>query len=150
MFRWILKFADATGKLAQWRLCLLEFNIEIVDHSRIMQQVADDFTRVPTEIADDTSLDKDVQMMLFADDNEPDAACVLPRFIAEKEGLFEPALPLVVSLAKKPSYAKPLTLQEFKKAQSMDASCKQADAGSEIPDYAISYNWSGILLCNEL
>lgn len=94
----------------RWRLYLSEFNLEVIQNSTIIHQVADALSWLLAAKAGNTPLDNDVATVQIDNDNEPDAAYVCPCFTYEGETSLEPALPLVANLLKTASYAQPSTL----------------------------------------
>lgn len=59
---------EETGKLAHWRLKLLEFEIDVVHQPDIRQQAADALSRFATVVKDDTPLKNDLPVLTIFDD----------------------------------------------------------------------------------
>lgn len=64
----------------RWRLHLLEIDFKAIKPAEISHPVANAFSRVPREDADDTVLDEDVPAMLRANNAEPGADHIFPCF----------------------------------------------------------------------
>lgn len=63
--RWILNMADATGKLARWRLRLSKYEFDVVHRAGIKHQSADALSRLTTSGNDDTTLDDGIPVMIL-------------------------------------------------------------------------------------
>lgn len=62
----ILNVEDTIGKLARWRLFLLEFECDIVHRAGIKSHAADTLSRIETGGMDISDLDEDLQEMLVS------------------------------------------------------------------------------------
>lgn len=50
--KWILNLSDSTGRFARWRLCLSEFEFDVVHKAGVKHQAADALSRLPATGAD--------------------------------------------------------------------------------------------------
>lgn len=53
----ILNLADASGRWSRWRLCLSEFEFDVVYRAEIKHQVVDALSRMSTDGADTTPIE---------------------------------------------------------------------------------------------
>lgn len=58
--------AKATGKLAQWRMTLSEFEFDIINRAAIERQAADALSHLKTKGEDGTSLDDKVPVLAIS------------------------------------------------------------------------------------
>lgn len=61
--RYILNLADSTGKLAIWRLRLMELDFKLVHRAEIKHEAADALFRLPTNGSHRTMLGNDITIM---------------------------------------------------------------------------------------
>ena len=59
--------ADATGKLARWRLRLAELEFDVVHHAGFINKAADALCRLETDGEDTTPLNDDMPVFLIVD-----------------------------------------------------------------------------------
>lgn len=64
--KWIFNLADASGKLARWRLRLMEYDFFIIHQAGVEHQEADDLSRAHTEETDDSDIKHEIAIMAVA------------------------------------------------------------------------------------
>jgi hypothetical protein len=73
--RWVLKLSDAKGRLARWRLRLLELDYEVQYHPGVLHHGADMMSRLRSEdpaIAEPTqAVDTEVPCFALEDERDP-------------------------------------------------------------------------------
>ena len=77
--RWIMNLANASGRLARWRLRLQEFDFEVVHRAGSVHMAPDAMSRLPTDGADDSELNDDVPVLVISDTADRTEAASRPR-----------------------------------------------------------------------
>ena len=134
--RWILNMADATGKLARWRLRLAEYEFDVVHRAGVKHQAADALSRLPTDGEDKAPLDDEIPVLVIQHDDEQTVStvvCVHEQY----ETTDGPAIEL-------PDGA--LTLDALIRAQKTDTFCKRIADTVDTPGSAFNYDRDGVLV----
>lgn len=140
--RWILSLTESTGRLARWRLRLLQYDFDITHRAGIKHQAPDALSRLPTTASDESPVLNDLPLL-----------CVDASLVVEDPAIDDladrphwskiPALP-VVSASK--FSETPVTTDEILDAQKTDPWCRQLaeTVGSQGSQFA--FNSYGLLV----
>lgn len=64
--QWVLKLADARGKLACWRLQLVTYDFEILHTAGMKQQVAETLFRLLTAVVDNSEVQNEIPVIAIS------------------------------------------------------------------------------------
>ncbi|CAN8067637.1 unnamed protein product [Agarophyton chilense] len=136
--RWILNLADASGRLARWRLRLMEYDFDMTDGE------------------DTTPLDEEVPCLLLADRAEEnddlvaditvDGEVKTDAVLDWHDGQNPIGCPEVMAIVEEETNVRPVTLEELIQEQAEDEYCKSVrkDVGNGITLFDI--NRYGVLI----
>lgn len=166
---------DNSGKLACWRLRLVEFELDAVHRAGVKHQAADAVSRLPTTGIDDTPLHDDVQVLkLPGNTRSDDRSSVLmitnakqgwhtKRVSADETDIFTlrwgdtgntdrtgykhtPALPEGLRVANSPDLGRPVPTTDSATNQGNDTYCNQIASVVGKPNSLYLYDRNGILV----
>lgn len=85
--RWILNFADATGKLARQRLMLFEHDLEITHRAGVKHQAAEALSELLTTGVDSTEIEDEILVTVVTGNKNRDRTnmSVVPSEIQKKK-----------------------------------------------------------------
>lgn len=64
-FKWILNLADTSVRWARWRLCLPEFEFNVLHRAGVKHQAVDALSRMPTGGADTTPIEDEIPITVI-------------------------------------------------------------------------------------
>lgn len=135
--RWILNMADATGKLARWRLRLLEYDYEIQHRPGVKHQAADALSRVRTDGGDETELDDEVPTFECKEDEDTDGTiCEIGRTNDSTSTTQDEVEELT----------RPISDEEFIRGQSTDDFCQEVARTVGLPGSKFDVDNAGCLI----
>lgn len=145
--KWIIDLCEANGRLAHWRLRLLEFDLKVLYRKGAKNTIADKISRLTTCGYLDVAPDLEIPCFIVQERPEQLAVqqnCDTGSWVTndwDLEG--DPIIAhrvLAVDAAPLPEHIAPLTIEEIQVAQESDSQCRQEksdiDKGHKYP-YAI-------------
>ena len=148
--QWIMNLADASGRLARWRLRLLEYEFDIQYNPGREHHLADAMSRLPTGGGDVAEIEDEIPCFAVVEDPEEESTdsdyhllCTSGE-VANLDGT--PWNPEVFALLQEQTDVTTIPVEEFLREQASDPYCKRVAEIIGIPGSQFEYNHQGYLL----
>ena len=121
--RWLLNLADASGRLARWRLRLAEYEYDVVHRPGIKHQAPDALSRLPTKGTDQSPLDDDIPCFI-ADSASRKEDSYEEEYEGDFDGDYALTADEVRTLREIAETVEPISVEELIREQAADAYCQ--------------------------